>query len=78
MKTRKSRTKKFYNIGPWPNASWLSGLRKGVGLQGDQTMGKKFAQSLEKVAKTVAKQKNAKITSLKLNVKVQNINIKHL
>jgi hypothetical protein len=60
MKTRKSRTKKFYNIGPRPNTSWLSGLQKGVGLQGDQMMGKKFAQILEKVAKTVAKEKRPK------------------
>jgi hypothetical protein len=34
---------------------------------------KKFAQSLEKVAKTVSKPKNAKIYTSKLNLRVQSI-----
>jgi hypothetical protein len=41
-------------------------------------LGKKFTQILEKVAKTVNKPKNAKISSSKLNLKVQNKNIKLL
>jgi hypothetical protein len=41
--------------------------------QGDQKIEKKFTQSLEKVAQTVAKPKNAKIFSSKLNLKIQNI-----
>jgi hypothetical protein len=36
----------------------------------------KFTQILDKVAKTVAKQKNAKTSSWRLNLKVQNIYIK--
>jgi hypothetical protein len=36
--------------------------------QGDQKIGKKFAQILEKVAKTVAKPKETKIISSKLNL----------
>ncbi len=35
----------------------------------------KIAQIFEKVAKTVAKSKKAKISWLKLNLEVQNINI---
>jgi hypothetical protein len=41
--------------------------------QGDQKIGKKIAQILEKVAKTIAKLKNAKVFSSKLNWKVQNV-----
>ncbi len=41
-------------------------------------LGKFFAQMLEKVAKTVENPKNAKISSSKLNVKVQNIYINPL
>jgi hypothetical protein len=37
-----------------------------------------FAQCLEKVAQTVAKPKIAKIFTSKLNLKVQNINMKVL
>jgi hypothetical protein len=39
---------------------------------------KKFAQICEKVAKLFAKPINAQISSLKLNLKVRNINIKPL
>ncbi len=39
-------------------------------------MGKKFAQILEKVAQTVAKAKNNKISKSKLDLKVQNIYMK--
>jgi hypothetical protein len=42
-------------------------------VQGNQKIEKKITQSLEKVAQTVAKPKNAKIFSSKLNLKVQNI-----
>jgi hypothetical protein len=37
---------------------------------------KQFTQILEKVAQTIAKSRNAKISSSKLNLKVQNIFIK--
>jgi hypothetical protein len=37
-----------------------------------------FTQFLEKVAKTVAEPKNAKISTSKMNLKVQNIYIKPL
>jgi hypothetical protein len=43
--------------------------------QGDQKIGIEFAQILDKVAKTVAKSENAKISSSKLNLDVQNIYI---
>jgi hypothetical protein len=46
--------------------------------QGDQKIGKKFTQILEKVAKTVAKQTNAEMSTSKLNLEVQNIYIKPL
>ncbi len=46
--------------------------------QGDQKIGKTFAQIKEKVAKTVGKPKNAKSSSSKLNLTVQNIYIKPL
>jgi hypothetical protein len=39
--------------------------------QGDQMIGIKFAQNLDKVAKTVAKPENAKMSSSKLNLNVQ-------
>jgi hypothetical protein len=44
--------------------------------QGDQNFEGKITQILEKVAQTVAKPKNAKISSSKLNLKIQNINIR--
>jgi hypothetical protein len=44
---------------------------------GDKKIGKN-AQILEKVAKTVTKPKIAKISTTKLNLKVQNIYIKQL
>ncbi len=40
--------------------------------QGDQKNVNKFAQILEKVAQTVAKAKNVKISPSKLNLNVQN------
>jgi hypothetical protein len=46
--------------------------------QGDQKIGKKIAQILGKVAKTIAKLKNAKVFSSKLNWKVQNVFINPL
>ncbi len=52
-------------------------MNESVG-QGDQKIGKKFTQILEKVAKTVAKQKNAEMYTSKLNLEVQNIYIKPL
>jgi hypothetical protein len=42
--------------------------------QGDQKIGGKIAQVLKKVAQTVAKLKNAKMSSSKFNLKIQ----KHL
>jgi hypothetical protein len=42
----------------------------------NRRMGKKFAQILEKVAQTVAKAKNDKISKSKLDLKVQNIYMK--
>jgi len=53
---------------------WWSLQVKG---QGDQKIGKKFTQVLEKVAQTVAKPKIAKISTSKLNLKIQNIFLKN-
>jgi len=42
------------------------------------SLGKKIAQTLDKVAKTVAKQKIANISTSKLNLKVKDIYINPL
>ncbi len=63
---------------PSTAAHWLhpavGGARPAEGEQGDQKIGGKFAQILDKVAKTVAKLKYAKTSSLRLDLKVK----KHL
>ncbi len=46
--------------------------------QSDQKFERKINQFEEKVAQTVAKPRNAKISSSKLNLKIQNINIRPL
>ncbi len=46
--------------------------------QGDQKIGEKIAQILEKIAKKVAKPKISKISTPKLNLKVHNNYIKPL
>jgi hypothetical protein len=63
----------------WPHSiigKLLDDPEKVAGDQGDQKIGGNFAQIMDKVAKIVAKPKNAKTSSSRLNLKVQNIYIK--
>jgi hypothetical protein len=46
-------------------------LKRSIDEQGNQKIGKKFAQVLEKVAKTVAKPKIAKTSTSNLYLKVK-------
>jgi len=55
---------------------WVTSFQRGT--QGDQKISNKIAQIMEKEAQTVAKPKNIKISSSKVNMKVPNIFIKPL